>query len=118
MDSMTFSQVNTAELARLLRVVAHPLRLEILFCLLEHPRCVCELAEELNCRQPNISQNLMRLRREKFVTCRRDGWNIWYSISSPKIKYFFASLQSVWGSMYELHTDPRINDGPILRRLK
>lgn len=66
MDQTTASQVNTAELASLLQVIANPLRLEILFCLLERPRCVCELAEEFNCRQPNISQNLMRLRKARW----------------------------------------------------
>ena len=118
MDQTTASQVDTAELARLLRVIANPLRLEILFCLLERPRCVCELAEEFNCRQPNISQNLMRLRKEHLVTCHRDGWNIWYSLSSPKIRYFLDSLQSVWGNMQELSRNSGFDESPINRRFK
>jgi DNA-binding transcriptional ArsR family regulator len=118
MDQTTASQVDTAELARLLRVIANPLRLEILFCLLERPRCVCELAEEFNCRQPNISQNLMRLRRERLVSCRKDGWNIWYSLSSPKIHYFLESLLSVWGNMQELSRNSNDEECQNNRRFK
>ena len=118
MDQTTASRVDTAESARLLRVIANPLRLEILFCLLEHPKCVCELAEEFNCRQPNISQNLMRLRREHLVTCHREGWNVWYSLSSPKIQYFLDSLLSVWGNMQELSKGIMFEEDYLDRRIK
>lgn len=93
---------NMANLARFLQIIGNPLRLEILFCLLERPCCVCELSSKLNHRQPCISQHLMRLRRAGLVSAQREGWNKYYSIPSPNIKKYLLCLQKNWQDEDEL----------------
>lgn len=43
------------------------------------------MARALGLRQANLSQHLMLLRERGIVTTRRQGLNIYYSLSSPKI---------------------------------
>jgi len=93
---------NMANLARFLQIIGNPLRLEILFCLLERPCCVCELSSKLNHRQPCISQHLMRLRQAGLVSAQREGWNKYYSIPSPNVKKYLLCLQKNWQEEGEL----------------
>ncbi|MEJ5314525.1 helix-turn-helix transcriptional regulator [Anaerolinea thermophila] len=85
-----------ADLARFLQMIGNPLRLEILFCLLEQPCCVCELSSKLNHRQPCISQHLMRLRQAGLVNAKREGWKKYYFIPSPGVKKYLLCLQENW----------------------
>lgn len=41
--------------------------------------------EELGVRKANVSQHLAVLRQKRVVHTRRDGLNIYYAISDPKI---------------------------------
>ncbi|OGO19567.1 MAG: hypothetical protein A2Z14_02360 [Chloroflexi bacterium RBG_16_48_8] len=49
--------------AEILKALGHPVRLQIMHVLMEKHWCVCELAEELDVRQPYLSQQLAYLRR-------------------------------------------------------
>jgi ArsR family transcriptional regulator len=89
-------------LARFLRVVGNPVRLEILFYLHDQPQCVCELSEKLHKRQPCISQHLMLLRREGFVQSRHEGWKRYYFIPSEKIKFCLSYMRTHWSGSGEL----------------
>ena len=44
-----------------------------------------ELSVALRVMQPNVSQHLAVLRQKGVVTTRKDGVNIYYSVSNPKI---------------------------------
>ena len=87
---------NMANLASFLQLIGNPLRLEILFCLLDRPSCVCELSNKLHQRQPCISQHLMRLRQAGLVSAQREGWNKYYSIPSKGVKKYLLCLQKNW----------------------
>jgi len=93
---------NVDNLARFLELIGNPIRLEILFCLLERPCCVCELSSKLNQRQPCISQHLMRLRQAGLVTPQREGWSKYYSIPSKSVKKYLLCLQKSWQEEGEL----------------
>ena len=71
--------------ARVFRALAHPTRLAILQILRHRPVCVCHLTTALSCTQPYVSQHLAVLRQRKVVVTRREGLNIHYRISNPKI---------------------------------
>jgi len=60
-------------------------RLEILDLLRDGEKTVSELVELTKINQANLSQHLSVLRQKKIVIARRDGTNIYYSISNPKI---------------------------------
>ena len=71
--------------AVLYTLMANPKRLHILNLLAQEEMSVAELADAVGCRMANISQHLSVLRANKFVFARREGTNIYYRISNPKI---------------------------------
>ena len=46
---------------KILKAMGHPIRLKIVKFLLDKPHCVCELKENLEFSQPNLSQHLRKL---------------------------------------------------------
>jgi ArsR family transcriptional regulator len=59
--------------AKLFRVLAHPVRLQILTILAKHEACVCHLEALLGRPQPYVSQQLATLREAGLVQDRREG---------------------------------------------
>ena len=64
-----------------LKVLANEDRLLLLCQLSQAEMCVSDLEEQLDIRQPTLSQQLGVLRNEGLVTTRRDGKRIFYSIA-------------------------------------
>lgn len=74
-----------AEKARgLLKVLSNPDRLMLLCQLTQGEQCVGELEQALGIQQPTLSQQLGVLRDERLVATRRDGKQIYYSITSTE----------------------------------
>lgn len=71
--------------ADICKVFANPKRLEILNAIRDKELTVSKLVEVLGVRKANVSQHLAVLRQKRVVHTRRDGLNIYYSISDPKI---------------------------------
>jgi len=71
---------NSARIAQFLRLLGNEDRLLILVQLLGGEFCVSELQEILDIHQPTLSQQLGVLREASFVSARRDGKNIYYSV--------------------------------------
>ena len=71
--------------ADICKTLANPLRLRILNEL-QHGECtVSNLSNNLEVRQANVSQHLSVLRNRGVVSIRKDGPNVYYRISNPKI---------------------------------
>jgi ArsR family transcriptional regulator len=47
--------------------------------------CVSDLEEELDIRQPTLSQQLAVLRGEGVVDTRREGKRIYYRVADPRV---------------------------------
>ena len=77
---------------RVLRALAHPARLRILFALREREACVCQLTTHLGERQPYVSQQLGYLRGAGLVGARKMGWNVFYHVSDLRIFEFLDRL--------------------------
>jgi len=72
--------------AKYFRVLGDPLRLAVLRILREHGELPVEdIRLALGCKQARLSNQLACLRWCDFVTTRRDGNRIFYSISEPTI---------------------------------
>jgi DNA-binding transcriptional ArsR family regulator len=71
--------------ADLCKALSHPTRLQILDLLSERERTVEELTRLLGIGQSNLSQHLAALRQRRLVIARREGTNVYYALSSPKI---------------------------------
>jgi len=71
--------------AELLRVLAHPTRLAILGALKDGLKCVSDINELLDVSQPNLSQHLAVLRRERIVDFYEKGKQRCYYITRPSM---------------------------------
>jgi ArsR family transcriptional regulator len=71
--------------AEVCKTLSNPVRLRIINELQEGEITVGALAKKLVIRQAHLSQHLAVLRQRGVVKARRDGPNIYYGISNPKI---------------------------------
>jgi len=74
-----------AERAKLLRVMAHPVRLAILEVLCQRPHCVKHINSLIAIPQPHLSQHMAALRKERLVACRACGPVRCYYILRPTL---------------------------------
>ncbi len=72
------------EQARLLRLMAHPMRLEILAIVRDSDECVCHLSAALKKPQPYVSQQLAVLRREGLIADHKEGTNVFYGLAQGR----------------------------------
>lgn len=78
--------------SRLMKVLSNPDRLLLLCELSQGERCVGELEERLDIRQPTLSQQLTVLREQALVETRRDGKQIYYRIASNQALAILKAL--------------------------
>lgn len=71
--------------AKLFRGFADPTRLAILDALRGGPRCVGDLVEATGASQPSVSNHLACLKDCGLVTSEREGRNVFYRASDPRV---------------------------------
>ena len=71
--------------ASICQTLANPKRLEIIAHLRDGEKTVTELMEVMQISQANLSQHLGLMRQKGIVIARREGLNIYYRLSNPKI---------------------------------
>lgn len=82
--------------AEIYKLLANPKRLEILNILKRQELAVEELVRALKLPKANVSQHLALLRHARLVTARRNGLNVYYKISDPKIVEPCRILRDFW----------------------
>ena len=82
--------------AEIYRLLANPIRLEILNSIKYQELSVEQLIEILQLKKANVSQHLAMLRHARIVTCRREGLNVYYKIVDPRIIEPCRILKEVW----------------------
>ena len=83
------------EIAELLKVMAHPVRLCIIKGLIDKGECnVTHMQNCLNKPQSTVSQHLQKLRSAGIIESRRDGLEIYYRMINPKVKNIMSQLDS------------------------
>ena len=81
--------------ANILKVLAHPIRLQIIEKLRTHDSlCVCKLNEDVNFSQSNLSQHLRILRDSGILTAEKKGSWMHYSIKNRNILSILDALES------------------------
>lgn len=83
----------------LLKSLSNSNRLLILCQLIDGEKSVGELESVIEIRQPTLSQQLARLRKDALVDTRRDGKTIFYSMAS-------AESRAVIELLYKLFCNP------------
>jgi protein-tyrosine-phosphatase/DNA-binding transcriptional ArsR family regulator len=84
--------------ARGLRVVADPTRLQVLRLISDAPdgrRSVTDLARELGLSQPTLSHHLRVLADEGLLERTQDGRRAWYSVTAARMAEVHETLQTV-----------------------
>ncbi len=82
--------------AEFFKVLAHPLRIQILDELREGPVSVTELKDRLGAEQSTVSQQLAVLRARNFVQAHREGTTVRYQISDRAIFALLDSARTVF----------------------
>lgn len=82
--------------ARLLKAMASPNRLMLLCALADGEKSVAQLAEELDLRQPTVSQHLARLRADDLVATRRDAQMVFYRLADHTVRRVITVLHDAY----------------------
>ncbi|QWD62601.1 MULTISPECIES: metalloregulator ArsR/SmtB family transcription factor [unclassified Polynucleobacter] len=75
-------QSSADDACRLMKVLSNRDRMMLLCQISQGEKCVSELEECLDIHQPTLSQQLTVLRNEELVQTRREGKQIFYSLSN------------------------------------
>ena len=88
------------------RTIASQKRLELIQLLHTRELTVSEITDMLGIRQSNVSQHLSELRKAKIVTTRKDGTNVYYRLSDPRIAQACELVKSFLQEQYNI--DPEM----------
>jgi len=88
--------MNLAELeTKIYKALAHPARLEIVKTLAKGECCVCELFDESEFTQPNISQHLKILKDADILVSERNSNKLMYRIKHPEVLEILSLAQKM-----------------------
>mgnify|MGYP001611744254 CR=1 FL=1 len=87
--------------AEMCKVFSNPTRLEILNLLRDKEMSVTELIEKTKLSQANISQHLAIMKSKGIVSSERNGKNIYYRLSNPKITKAFEIIREILAERLE-----------------
>jgi len=73
------------DLAELFKIFGDSTRVKILYALLEHELCVCDIASLLDVSQSAVSHQLRVLKSSKLVKFRREGKTVFYSLADDHV---------------------------------
>jgi len=90
----------------ILRVLADPLRGEIVRLLAREALCPCHIVEETGAGQTNVSNHLRRLRRAGLVTTEPHGRYTYYRLRPEAVRQLAAALTDL-ADTAERHTETR-----------
>jgi ArsR family transcriptional regulator len=90
----------------LLRVLADPLRSEIVRLLTREALCTCHLVEETGAGQTNVSNHLRQLRRAGLVTAAPHGRYTYYRLRPEALRELAAVLTDLADTAGQ-HTETR-----------
>ena len=87
---------SASDASSFLRLLANEDRLLLLCQLTDGERCVSDLEQLLDIRQPTLSQQLGVLREQGLVSTRREGKNIFYRLADAKVESTLAHLYEIF----------------------
>ena len=80
------------------KALAHPLRISILDALREGELTVNEISQHFNVEPANASQQLAVLRNRNIVITRKDGANVYYSVSDKSIFKLLDAAKEIFNN--------------------
>ena len=84
-----------SDVAGVWRVLADPVRAQIVRILAGGPACVCHLVEDLNASQPNVSNHIRVLRQAGIITGEPRGRFTFYRLNPELLSAAAAHLDDL-----------------------
>ena len=78
--------------AKVMKAVAHPVRLQIIELLEKREMCVGDIVEALGVKQAITSQQLNMMKNKGVLGCRRDGNKVFYRIENKNVIRLLACI--------------------------
>ncbi len=98
--------MNTESLAALFKTLSEPVRLRIVYLLLEQGElCVCDLVDTLELSQSVVSRHLAYLRNNGLVATRREGVWIHYRVVDDCCGALFEHIRQCGVKNSEMQAD-------------
>lgn len=79
-----------------LKAISHEGRLMILASLRDGESSVGEIVEATGYAQPTVSQHLAKMREKEIITARREGIQIFYSITDKRIFKLLDMMKDIF----------------------
>lgn len=95
------------EFIKVMKVLSDPNRVKIVKMLQHKSMCVCEMQTALGIAQPTVSNHLKALENAGFVSYRKDGLWVNYSLADGSSSPYAASL--LGNLKHWLKDEPEIN---------
>lgn len=103
--------------AEVFKTLGHPMRIRVLELLSDREHSVAEMLPVLGVEASNLSQQLAVLRRSGFVSPRREGSTVYYSLTSPEVAELLAVARRILttqlSDQMELLSDLRAEDPDV-----
>ena len=80
---------------KILKAMGHPIRLKIVKFLLDRPHSVCELKENLEFSQPNLSQHLKILKEAGIIESEKVGVQTHYHVALKSAAALIAAAEAM-----------------------
>ncbi len=84
--------LNVEQSRQLLKALAYPIRLDVIYALVQGERCVCDLTSDLNLSQSKLSFHLRVLREAGLLADRQIGRWIYYHLQPDALAALEAWL--------------------------
>jgi len=81
--------------AEFFKTLGHPARIRVLELLSEREHAVSEMLSVVGIEPANLSQQLAVLRRAGLVATRKEGSNVYYSLTSPCVAELLATARAI-----------------------
>lgn len=82
--------------ARVLKAIAHPLRLKILCSLEDQELSVQEIVDKSGTSQSNVSQHLNHLRNKGILLSRRDANRVFYRVGDNELLRIIGVMRDIY----------------------
>lgn len=69
--------------AEMFKAIGHPIRLQIVKCLVKGERSVLDIVGAVRAEQSNVSRHLAILKQAGVLVCRREGLKMYYRLAFP-----------------------------------
>ncbi len=80
---------------KICKALGHPLRYKIVKFLADGPHCVCELNEDVEFSQSNLSQHLKILREAGLLESEKVGLRIFYRLRNENVVHLVEAVEGI-----------------------